>query len=120
VALVLIVDDEASDRIIHRAILERANHEVFFARDGEEALSQYRGKGIQVVITDLQMPKLHGLELITILRDFLPRPGIVAISGTGEDQLDVAHALGAQRTLTKPVDPEELLAAVAAVIPGGD
>ena len=47
-----------------RAMLERANHEVFFARDGEEALSEYQGKGIQVVLTDLQMPKLHGLELI--------------------------------------------------------
>ncbi|MDH3208614.1 MAG: response regulator [Gemmatimonadota bacterium] len=118
-ATVLIVDDEELDRVVLRTILQRAGHQVVEASDGDEALEGYGGKGIEVVVTDLQMRNVHGLELITILRDFTPRPGIIAISGTGEDQLDMAHMLGATKTLRKPIDPEELLAAVNLVLDGG-
>ena len=117
-ARVLIVDDEESDRVVLRTILQRAGHQVVEAADGAEALEGYEDKGIEVVVTDLQMHNVHGLELITILRDFTPRPGIIAISGTGEDQLDMAHLLGATKTLQKPVSPEELLAAVDLVLGG--
>jgi len=110
------VDDEEADRVVLRAILERAGHQVFLAGDGREALDVYDGMGIELVITDLQMTDVHGLELITIVRDFEPRPPIIAISGTGEVQLDMAQALGAQRALTKPVRPEELLSAVSDVL----
>jgi CheY-like chemotaxis protein len=115
-ARLLVVDDEEADRVVLQTILERADHEVFVAGDGREALELYDGKGIEVVITDLQMKDVHGLELITIVRDFDPRPPIIAISGTGEVQLEMAQALGAQRTLTKPIRPEDLLAAVAEVL----
>jgi len=101
-----------------KTILERAGHEVFLAKDGREALDLYEGKDIQIVITDLQMDDVHGLELITIIRDFQPRPRIVAISGTGEVQLEMAGALGAQKTLTKPVRPDQLLTAVREVLAG--
>lgn len=115
-ARVLIVDDEEADRVVLRTILERADHVVFEASDGDEALEEYGGKDIEVVVTDLQMRNIHGLELITILRDFAPRPGIIAISGTGELQLDMAQMVGATKTLTKPVNPEDLLAAVDQVL----
>ncbi len=101
-----------------RTILERAGHEVFYATDGDEAIAELEGTEIDVVITDLHMPRVHGLELITLIRDLEPRPGIIAVSGTGEDQLMVAEALGAARTLTKPVMPDLLLAAVEAVLEG--
>ena len=115
-ARVLIVDDEEADRVVLRTMLERGAHEVIEAQDGDEALQIYGGKGIEVVVTDLQMRNVHGLELITILRDFDPRPGIIAISGTGEVQLDMAQMLGAAVTLTKPVAPELLLGAVERVL----
>ncbi len=86
------------------------------AGDGDEALAVYAGNGIDVVVTDLQMRNVHGLELISILRDFEPRPGIIAISGTGEDQLEMAHALGAEITLSKPITPDRLLEAVHSVL----
>jgi len=86
------------------------------AGDGDEALERCAGKDIDVVVTDLQMRNLHGLELISILRDFEPRPRIIAISGTGEDQLDMAHALGAEVTLSKPITPDQLLEAVTSVL----
>lgn len=108
----LVVDDEEADRVVLRTILERANHQVWVARDGADALSQFQGKGIEVVVTDLQMSNVHGLELITILRELSPRPEIIAISGTGEAQLDMARLLGASRTIQKPVRPDLLLAMV--------
>lgn len=115
-ARLLVVDDEEADRVVLQTILERAGHEVFVAGDGREALDLYEGKGIEVVITDLQMKNVHGLELITIVRDFQPRPRIIAISGTGEVQLDMAQALGAEKTLTKPVRPDQLLTAVREIL----
>jgi CheY-like chemotaxis protein len=87
VARILIVDDEEAERVVLRTILERAGHAVIEAGDGDEALEAYGGKGIEVVVTDLQMRNIHGLELITILRDFAPRPGLIAISGTGDAAL---------------------------------
>lgn len=101
-----------------QTILQREDHEVLLAKDGREALELYEGKGIQAIITDLQMSDVHGLELITIVRDFDPRPPIIAISGTGEVQLEMAQALGAQKTLTKPVNPQALLDAVQEVLAG--
>ncbi len=118
-ARILIVDDDEADRIVLGTILERAGHEAFFAEEGEEALSEYGGHAIDIIVTDLQMPRVHGLELITVLKDLSPRPAIVAISGTGSDQLDMAQAVGAHATLTKPVDPAELLNAVRRAITGG-
>ena len=117
-ARILIVDDEESDRIVLSTILERAGHETFIAEDGEAALREYRGTAIEVVITYLQMPKVHYVELITLLRHFTPRPAIIAISGTGSDQLDIAQAVGAEATLTKPVAPSELLSAVTRAVAG--
>lgn len=108
-ARVLVVDDEEADRVVLRTILERASHQVWVAKDGAEALSQFQGNGIEVVVTDLQMDQVHGLELITILRELRPRPEIIAISGTGESQLDMARMMGAARTLAKPIRPEVLL-----------
>ncbi len=120
VARILIVDDDEADRIVLGTILERAGHETYFATDGEEALSEYGGHAIDIIVTDLQMPKVHGLELITVLRDLSPRPAIIAISGTGSDQLDMAQAVGADATLVKPVDRIELLSAVAMAVAGRD
>jgi chemosensory pili system protein ChpA (sensor histidine kinase/response regulator) len=116
VARILIVDDAESDRVLEQAILERHGHETFLAADGEEALRKYQLKGIEVVITDLQMPVMHGFELITVLRDFSLQPSIIAVSGTGPDQLHMANALGAKFTLRKPLDPERLIAAVEQVL----
>ena len=66
------------------------------------------------------MSRVHGLKLITLLRDLSPRPAIIAISGTGSDQLDMAKAIGADATLIKPVDHDELLRAVTKATTGED
>ena len=117
-ARVLIVDDDQADRIILGRILEGAGHDVYLTSDDEQALKSLLKKSIDVVVTDLQMPKVHGLELITMLRTLYPEVGIIAVSATGPDQLDMAEAVGATVTLSKPVDRDELVEAVAKAVPG--
>jgi CheY-like chemotaxis protein len=112
VARVLIVDDEESDRLMAQAILAHAGHETFFAHDGEEALRQYALQDIDVIVTDLHMPQVHGFELISVLRDFPRAPALVVMSGTGQFQLQMAEALGARYTLCKPLDASLLVDAV--------
>ena len=109
---ILIVDDEEADRLLIQAILLRAGYETVLAPTGEEAFRSFLESGIDVVITDLQMPDIHGFELITILREFDPPPGVIAVSGTGPIQLHMAESLGARWTLQKPLNPELLLDAV--------
>ncbi len=96
------------DRTLVRTLLAQQSHDTYLASDGDEALALCRGTPIDLVITDLQMPNMHGLELISVLRDLSPRPAIIAISGTGEAQLDIASAVGADETLSKPISHNEL------------
>lgn len=111
-ARILIVDDEESDRLLVQAVLARAGHETVVVEGGEEALREFLKSGIDIVVTDLQMPDVHGFELISILREFKPAPSVIAISATGPFQLHMAEALGAEWTLLKPLDPRLLLDAV--------
>lgn len=111
-ARILIVDDEEMDRLLVQEILARAGHETMAVEGGEEALRSYLAEGVEIVITDLQMPDVHGFELISILREFSRPPAVIALSATGPFQLHMAEALGAEWTLRKPVDPHLLLDAV--------
>lgn len=111
-ARILIVDDQEADRLLVQAVLTRSGHDTIVVEDGEAALRAYLDSGVDIVITDLQMPDVHGFELIAILRELAPPPAIIALSGTGAFQLHMAESLGAGWTLHKPVDPQLLVATV--------
>lgn len=113
-ANILVVDDEEMDRLFERTILERAGHALFFAGDGKAALEVYRRVAIDLVVTDLKMPRLNGLQLIRELRDLDADVPVLAVSGASADQLILAEDLGAVQTLFKPLDPAALLQAVEA------
>lgn len=121
-ARVLVVEDEVSERMLLRTMLESAGHEVFFARNGEEAVKTFLRKGIGVVVTDLQMPHVDGLVLIEELLAMFPDAPIIAVSGKSERYLAAAEAKGAWKALSKPVDRDVLLdlVAQAAESPGAD
>lgn len=114
-ARVLIVDDSEEDRLLQRTALEDAGHDLFFAKNGGEAMKAYLGKDIVVVVTDFQMPDGNGFELITGLLGMDEDTKIIALSGSSPEELDMAKLLGALLTLAKPVDPNELIEAVAEV-----
>ena len=92
-------------------------HEVYFASDGEEAFKSYLKNSIEIVITDLKMPHVDGLEFIGTVRALFPKAVIIAVSGQGQDQLDAALSAGARVALSKPIDTLELRKAIAESAP---
>lgn len=94
-------------------ILVRAGHDVLEAPDGKVALSLLKEEAADLVICDLFMPEMDGVEVLRQLRRDYPNLRVVAISGgayQGRVQLlDVAKALGAVAVLGKPFQPHQLL-----------
>lgn len=112
---VLVIEDNADLRDVVRLALEGAGHDVLTATQGVEGLACLNGHPVDLVVTDLFMPEMDGIELITALRRQFPGVRIVAMSGRpGVDYLSVAKELGAARILRKPFVMDELLSAVEA------
>jgi len=109
-ATILVVDDDQPIRRLLRNTLERAGYRVVEARNGREALDQFRTETPDAVLLDLGLPDRDGLELVPLLR----RSGDVAIlvvsARESTDQKVAALDLGAADYVTKPFDSEELLA----------
>lgn len=118
---VLIVDDAAGMRAYLSIILGSAGFDCVEARDGAEAFETVLGGGIDLVITDLDMPEMDGFGLISAI-GLLPasrsRLPIIVVSGLLDDTLaDQRRELrAAAALLAKPVQPEQLLRAVARVM----
>jgi len=113
-ATILIIDDEEPIRALLRFALEAAGYEVVEAANGRQGLEQYRQRPTDLVITDIVMPELNGLDmLLDLTREFL-HAKVIAISGVGGEQnvLDVAKLLGARQTFEKPFSVPQLLQAV--------
>ena len=114
---ILFVHDDPEIVEVGEHILRRAGFQVMSSQNGRQALAMFDRQTIDLVITDLVMPELDGLELIKELRRRSPALPIVAISGDfGGRFLRVAALLGAQGSLLKPFSREELLEAVQAVL----
>ena len=116
VARILIVDDDAIDRMIMESLLGDEGHELAFAEDGAAALALYQKRAFDLVLTDLVMPKLNGLRLIKELIASDPGALIIAVSGTSPDQLPRAEDYGAIGVLTKPIERDALLRSVSAAL----
>jgi CheY-like chemotaxis protein len=118
VARILFVDDDEVEQLFAREILESRGHEVVCAADGEEALTVYRSEGIyiDVVVTDLAMPRLNGLRLVRELLEIDPRVTVLAASGRNADQLDLAEGSGVAGVFFKPWDPKNFLEKLEALV----
>ena len=107
---ILVIDDDAAIRELLRFVLEGEGYEVIEAADGAEGLQRYQAAPTDLVITDLQMPGMDGLELLEALRRVVPTPALMAISGD-RDALTKARRL-TPHTFAKPLPLEQVLAAV--------
>ncbi len=114
-ANILIVDDLETDRFCEAKIIEDAGHTPFFAGDGEAALTMYKENDIDLVITDLRMPKVDGRSLIRGLRAHDPLVPIIAVSSLAQ-HLEKAVEYGAIAGLVKPVEPQDLVEAVEEIL----
>jgi CheY-like chemotaxis protein len=117
-ARILVIDDDGPIRDVFATILRKAGYEVVTAGDGREAFRNSRPESFDVVVTDISMPEMDGIEVITRLREAKPRPHVIAMSGNFERELylKMAGLLGAHHQLPKPVHPRELLEMVASLV----
>jgi len=110
---VLVVDDDAGVRYTLREVLSSAGLAVEEARDGEEALARFEASPFPLVVTDLRMPRMDGMELLRRLVARQPAPRVVVVTAHGsERQAAEAMRAGAWDYFRKPFDNEELLAVV--------
>ena len=113
---VLLVDDEASIRRFVGSSLRAEGYEVSIAEDGEEALQVLDATLPDLVILDIRMPKLDGLEVCRRIREWSQVP-VMMLSAVGEEQVKVkCLRLGADDYLVKPFGVQELTARVEAVL----
>lgn len=117
--LILIVDDEAPARKYLAANLKARGYLVITAADGEESLALLAAHPVALMLLDLGLPGLDGLEVLdTIRREHSGHPPVIVCSARrGHQDQAIALALGATAYLTKPFGVEDLLTRVRAVLP---
>ena len=123
-ARILVVDDETAIRLAIRMILENAGHTVVVAEGGHAAVSAIEAFSFDVLLVDIFMPDMDGLETIKIFRESAPDVPVIAMSGyavrgeTTPDFFRRALDLGAAMCLCKPFKARELIQAIATVCAG--
>ena len=117
---ILIVDDDIQIRKLLRTFFERAGFTVREAENGRLALDQYGKKPSDVVILDVLMPDMEGVETIRRLKEMDPAVAVIALSGggrmSGEYYLQMIKSFVPRYSFTKPVDLKIILDAVREIL----
>lgn len=118
--VILVVDDEQGVREIFAEALRLSGYTTHEAADGSAALKILNSQAVDLLMTDILMPDVDGLELIMAARRAHPDLKVIAMSGGGrtaaEVLINIARRLGVQRTLEKPFELSQLLAEVKALV----
>jgi CheY-like chemotaxis protein len=115
VSRILVVDDEPDQRFLLRRIFERAGHDVSDATDGAAALRAVRESAPDLVVTDVMMPVMDGVELIQCLRGDPETAHIPILAASGDTHL----AGGADAVVLKPYESRHLLAVAETLLKEG-
>lgn len=114
---IMIVDDEPNVRLMIRTSLESVSYRVVEAEDGEQALDRLRKSRVDLILLDLRMPLLDGMETLRHLREIGDKTPVVMVTAHGSIADAVAAVkVGAIDFLAKPITPEALRAVVADVV----
>jgi CheY-like chemotaxis protein len=118
-AVILLAEDNADIRQLFHFILDGAGFAVIEAEDGEQALDALKQLTPDLLLVDLMMPKIDGVEVIQRVRAQakLAHLPIVAMSAYGADYLTKAFVSGATATLRKPADSDSLIKTVCRALP---
>ena len=112
---ILIVDDSASIRQVVAMTLEGAGYTVIAAVDGKDGLSKLDGKKIHLIISDVNMPNMGGLDMVKAIKEmpaYKFTPIIMLTTEASEEMKQQGKALGAKAWMIKPFKPEQMLQAV--------
>ena len=117
---VMIVDDSSSLRQVVSIVLKGAGYEVIEAGDGDEAVAQLDGRRINLIITDVNMPRMDGITLVREVKKlpsykFIPIMMLTTVSD--EARKREGQAAGAKAWLVKPFAPAQMLTAVMKLLP---
>ena len=114
---ILVVDDEESSRIGLSKILTKSGYDVLTAEDGTQALEQLAKLKCDLVITDMKMPRMDGIQLLRKIKDQNPDIGVIIVTAYGEvDSYLEAMNLGAFEYLNKPIKIDELKKVITKVL----
>jgi two-component system chemotaxis response regulator CheY len=120
----LVVDDSATARMLITLTLKKnSDYRMSEAGDGAEAVDKLGSDSFDLVLTDLKMPKMDGLQLITYIRSKHSRPDlpIIVITTKGEESdRDKGLELGANAYLSKPVNGAQLMEQVRKILANGE
>ncbi len=117
---VLVVDDEAPIRDLCARVLTRSGFAVTMASTGEDAVRQLQDGPFDLVISDIRMPGISGMDVLTTAKTLYPSIAVILITGFGTNEVaDRANQSGADRILLKPFDALELLAMVRKILAKG-
>ena len=106
---ILVVDDEENARIALSKILAREGYDVASAGNGYEALNYLRGREVELIITDINMPEMNGMAFLRELNRSHPASNVIMITAYGEVESYIeAMNLGAFEYINKPVKLDEL------------
>lgn len=117
--VVMVVDDSETVRQVLQLTLGNAGYEVIEAEDGVEALSKLDGAKVDMMITDLNMPNMDGLELIHKVRagkNHRFTPIVMLSTESSEEKKQAGRKAGASGWIVKPFKPEQLLKVVKMVL----
>jgi CheY-like chemotaxis protein len=119
---VLLIEDQQLVRKMVRNMLERSGHEVTEAENGLSGIDQLKHGAFELVITDIVMPEMDGIEMLTMLRQQYPDLKTIAMSGGGRtsnsDLLRAAKEVGVSAVLHKPFTLASLTAAIEMALDG--
>jgi DNA-binding response OmpR family regulator len=110
---VLVVDDEIAIRNLLKEFLTRKGYDVYTARDGRAAIAEVKGIRPHIVLLDVMMPGMGGIETLKEVRRIDPKVGIIMVTAVSDQELGKrAIELGAFDYITKPLDFDYLETAV--------
>lgn len=116
---ILIVDDSASIRQVVALTLRGAGYEVIEASDGKDALSKLTGQRVHLIISDVNMPVMNGIELLKQVKahpTYKFTPVIMLTTESSDSMKEEGRAAGAKAWMVKPFKPEQILAAAAKLV----
>ncbi|MGF1630072.1 MAG: two-component system response regulator [Kiloniellaceae bacterium] len=111
-ARIVLIDDDCDNLAYLVALLSRRGIRCAAFWRSQEALEYIRSHPVSLVVTDIFMPEVDGVQLISAIKSCRPATAVIAVSGYNQSYLRCMKALGATASISKPIDPTILAAAV--------